>query len=49
MYLAIGPIQILLVLLVLIFPIGIFLLGFFIGRKSGYSKKAREIEGKRLN
>lgn len=41
MYLAIGAIQLILVLIV---PIGIFLLGFFIGKKSGYLKRVKEIE-----
>ncbi len=41
MYLAIGPMQIVLVLIV---PFGIFLLGFFIGKKSGYIKRVKETE-----
>lgn len=41
MYLVIGPIQI---ILVLIIPVGIFLLGFFMGRKSGYIKRVKEAE-----
>lgn len=43
MYLAIGPIQIILVLLV---PVGIFLLGFFLGKKSGYIKRIKETENR---
>jgi hypothetical protein len=42
MYLIIGPIQIILVFT--IFPIGIFLLGFFLGKKSGYKKRVKETE-----
>ncbi len=41
MYLAIGPVQIILVLLI---PIGLFLLGFYLGKKSGYLKKIKEID-----
>ncbi|AOR29350.1 hypothetical protein FORMB_23320 [Formosa sp. Hel1_33_131] len=41
MYLAIGAIQLILVLIV---PIGIFLLGFSIGKKSGYIKRVKETE-----
>ena len=37
----IGPFQIILVLIV---PVGIFLLGFFIGKKSGYIKRVKETE-----
>ena len=39
--LMIGPFQIILVLIV---PVGIFLLGFFIGKKSGYIKRIKETE-----
>ncbi|GAA4241496.1 MULTISPECIES: hypothetical protein [Winogradskyella] len=39
--LMIGPFQIILVLIV---PVGIFLLGFFIGKKSGYIKRVKETE-----
>ncbi len=39
--LLIGPIQ---VILILIVPVGIFLLGFFIGKKSGYIKRIKETE-----
>jgi len=31
-------------ILVLIVPVGIFLLGFFIGKKSGYIKRIKETE-----
>jgi len=41
MYLAIGPFQIILVLLI---PVGIFLLGFYLGKKSGYLKRIKETE-----
>lgn len=41
MQLAIGPIQI---VLVLIIPFGIFFLGYAIGRKSGYIKRVKEAE-----
>ncbi len=44
MFLAIGPIQI--ILIFTIFPIGIFLLGFFLGKKSGYKKRAKETENR---
>jgi hypothetical protein len=39
--LMIGAPQIILVLLV---PVGIFLLGFFVGKKSGYIKRVKETE-----
>ncbi|WP_443632967.1 hypothetical protein ABXT64_10930 [Candidatus Marifrigoribacter sp. Uisw_064] len=39
--LMIGPFQIILLLLV---PVGIFLLGFFVGKKSGYIKRVKETE-----
>jgi hypothetical protein len=42
MYLAIGPVQIILVSIVV--PVGIFLLGFSIGKKSGYIKRVKETE-----
>jgi hypothetical protein len=42
MYLIISPIQI--ILGFTIFPIGIFLLGFFLGKKSGYKKRVKETE-----
>ncbi|SFI55431.1 hypothetical protein [Olleya namhaensis] len=38
-----GPIQLILMLIV---PVGIFLLGFFLGKKSGYIKRVRETENK---
>ena len=41
MYLAIGPIQLILVSIV---PVGIFLLGFLVGKKSGYIKRVKETE-----
>ncbi|GGD29190.1 hypothetical protein GCM10011368_33980 [Hyunsoonleella pacifica] len=43
MYLAIGPSQLILVLVV---PVVIFLLGFFIGKKSGYIKRVKETENR---
>jgi len=43
MGLAIGPWQVLIVLLVvLIFPIGLFVLAYFIGKKAGYNKALKE-------
>jgi hypothetical protein len=36
-----GPFQLLLLLIV---PVGIFLLGFFFGKKSGYIKRIKETE-----
>ena len=44
MYLAIGPIQI--ILFFTIFPIGIFLLGFFLGKKTGYKRRVKEMENR---
>ena len=41
MYLAIGPFQL---IIVLIFPVGIFLLGYYVGKKSGYIKRVKETE-----
>ncbi len=48
MFIAIGPIQ---VILILIVPIGIFFLGYIVGRKSGYIKRVKETEkqNKQLN
>tara|TARA_B110000977_G_C11053617_1_gene483233 strand:+ start:494 stop:640 length:147 start_codon:yes stop_codon:yes gene_type:complete len=43
MVLAIGIVQIILILIV---PIGIFLFGFFIGKKSGYLKRIKETENR---
>ena len=43
MFLAIGPAQL---VFVLIIPIGFFLLGYFIGKKSGYIKRVKETENK---
>lgn len=37
----VGPIQLILILIV---PAGIFLLGFLIGKKSGYIKRVKETE-----
>lgn len=37
----IGPVEIVLVLLI---PVGIFLLGFFVGKKAGYIKRVKETE-----
>ena len=42
MALTIGPIQILLASIVL--PIGVFILGFYIGRKYGYSKGMKDAQ-----
>jgi len=43
MSLAIDPWQILIVLfVVLIFPAGLFILAYFIGKKAGYNKALRE-------
>ncbi len=43
MSLVIGPWQVLIVLLVaLIFPIGLFVLAYFIGKKAGYRKAMKE-------
>jgi len=41
MFLVIGPWQILLILIILIIPVGIFLIGYFVGKGVGF-KKARE-------
>ena len=41
MLLAIGPIQ---VILILIAPIGIFFLGYVLGKRSGYMKRVKETE-----
>ncbi|MFT5762447.1 MAG: hypothetical protein ACI8WA_001576 [Polaribacter sp.] len=35
----IGPAQI---VLVLVFPVGIFLLAYYLGKKSGYNKRVKE-------
>tara|TARA_R110001592_G_scaffold143635_2_gene366508 strand:- start:949 stop:1089 length:141 start_codon:yes stop_codon:yes gene_type:complete len=45
MYLTIGPIQIILGFIIL--PVGIFLLGFFLGKKSGYKKRVKETESQK--
>lgn len=37
----VGPFQL---ILLLIIPIGIFLLGYFLGKKSGYIKRIKETE-----
>tara|TARA_R110000868_G_scaffold354220_1_gene615531 strand:+ start:37 stop:177 length:141 start_codon:yes stop_codon:yes gene_type:complete len=37
----VGPIQLILLLLV---PVGIFLLGFYLGKKAGYIKRVKEVE-----
>jgi hypothetical protein len=39
----IGPFQI---ILLLIFPVGIFLFGYYLGKKSGYIKRVKEQENK---
>jgi hypothetical protein len=44
MYLAIGAFQIILILIV---PIGIFLLGFTLGKKSGFIKRVKETENQK--
>lgn len=45
MHLMIGPIQIILILIFsLLIPIGIFALGFFLGKKSGYKQSLKEIK-----
>lgn len=41
MQLAVGPFQIILVLLV---PVGIFFLGYLLGKKAGYIKRIKETE-----
>lgn len=41
----VGPFQIVLITLV---PVGIFLLGFSVGKKSGYIKRVREMENKTM-
>ncbi len=43
---AIGMPQILLLISI---PVGIFLLGYYIGKKSGYIKRVKEEEKKQLN
>lgn len=46
MYLGIlGPFQL---IILLIIPIGIFLLGFFLGKKSGYLKRVKETENQNI-
>ena len=39
----VGPFQLILLLLI---PVGIFLLGYFLGKKSGYIKRIKETEKK---
>jgi hypothetical protein len=41
---AIGPIQIILVSIII--PVGIFLIGFFVGKKVGYIKRVKETENR---
>ncbi|MBW2937537.1 hypothetical protein KXJ69_05435 [Aureisphaera sp. CAU 1614] len=43
MFTAIGPVQLLLVLLI---PTGIFFLGFYFGKKAGYIKRVKETENR---
>ncbi len=38
----IGPAQIIIVFFSLVFPIALFFIGFFLGKKSGYSKRIEE-------
>lgn len=45
MIVAIGPVQIILALLV---PIGIFFLGFYLGKKAGYIKRIKETENREI-
>lgn len=43
----IGPSQLLLILFVLIFPVGLFFIGYYFGKKSGYLKRIKEEELKK--
>ena len=38
----IGPIQIIIVFFSLILPVALFFIGFYLGKKSGYSKRIEE-------
>ena len=46
--LAIGPWQIITILIVLGAPVILFLLGFWLGKKSGYNKRIKEEQGNTL-
>ncbi|MFN7045894.1 MAG: hypothetical protein ACK4M1_11925 [Flavobacterium sp.] len=43
----VGPFQIILLLITLTFPIILFFLGYYFGKKSGYNKRVREEELKK--
>ena len=38
----IGPFQIIILLLTLTFPVVLFFIGYYFGKKSGYNKRAKE-------
>lgn len=42
-----GPIQLVMMIIIgLLIPIGIFILGFYLGKKAGYIKRIKETEGR---
>lgn len=43
----IGPIQIIIVLFSLILPVALFFIGFYLGKKSGYSKRIEEEQARK--
>ena len=43
----IGPFQVILLLLTLTFPIVLFFLGYYFGKKAGYNKRVKEEELKK--
>jgi hypothetical protein len=38
----IGPFQIILLVLALVFPIVLFMIGYYFGKKAGYKKRVKE-------
>ena len=40
----VGPFQVILLLLTLTFPIVLFFIGYYFGKKSGYNKRTKEEE-----
>lgn len=43
----IGPIQIIIVFFSLILPVALFFIGFYLGKKSGYSKRIEEEQARK--
>ncbi len=43
----VGPFQVILLLLTLTFPIVLFFLGYYFGKKAGYNKRVKEEELKK--